>query len=65
MTVTVDELRGKTVEELRSDLGDLNKKYMENRFQHASGTLKNPVELKYLRKDIARVLTIIKEKNNE
>ncbi|MGM0441108.1 MAG: 50S ribosomal protein L29 [Elusimicrobiota bacterium] len=65
MTLTADELRNKTVEELKSELSDIKKKYMEERFQHASGTLKNPVELKYLRRDIARINTVIKEKNNE
>lgn len=59
------ELLNESVQELNSKIETLRKKYMELRFQHSSGTLKNPVELRTVRKDIARILTIIGEKKNE
>ena len=38
---------------------------MELRFNHTAGTLKNPLELRTIRKDIARLLTIMGEKKDE
>ena len=32
------------------------------RFKHATGTVENPMRLKFIKRDIARVKTIIKEK---
>ena len=38
---------------------------MELRFQNSSGTLKNPLEMRTLKRDIARIMTIIREKKDE
>jgi large subunit ribosomal protein L29 len=62
MVIKAKNLRSETPQELRSKLDNLRKKYMELRFQHSAGALKNPLELRTLRKDIARILTIIGEK---
>jgi large subunit ribosomal protein L29 len=59
------ELRNESVQELNSKIETLRKKYMELRFQNSAGTLKNPTELRILRKDIARILGVIGEKSNE
>ena len=59
----VSELREKSADEIIIQLGDLKKEYFNMRFQHKSGQLGNTVGLKNIRKDIARVMTIAKEKN--
>ena len=59
----VSELREKSADEIKIQLGDLKKEYFNMRFQHKSGQLGNTVGLKNIKKDIARVMTIAKEKN--
>ena len=59
------DLKKENIQELSSKLDDLRKKHMEMRFEHASGTLKSPVQMRMIKKDIARISTIIKEKENE
>ncbi len=59
------ELRAKTVDELRQDEGDLRKELFNLNFQKVTGEIENPMRIKEVRKDIARVLTIINEKERE
>ncbi|MDO4721174.1 MAG: 50S ribosomal protein L29 [Peptostreptococcaceae bacterium] len=56
------ELREMTVLELGTKLGELKGELFNLRFQLATGQLDNPVKLRYVRKDIARVKTILNEK---
>lgn len=56
------ELRDMTVLELGTKLGELKGELFNLRFQLATGQLDNPVKLRYVRKDIARVKTILNEK---
>lgn len=56
------ELRDMTVLELGTKLGELKSELFNLRFQLATGQLENPVKLRYVRKDIARVKTILNEK---
>ena len=49
--------------ELTAKLVDLKQELFNLRFQHATGQLKNPLILNTLKKDIARVMTIIKERD--
>jgi len=56
------ELREKSVEALRSQLEDLAKEQFNLRMQHATGQLSNTAELKKVRRNVARVKTIIREK---
>lgn len=56
------ELRALTVEELRQKENDLRKELFHLRFQLATGEIENPMRIKAVRKDIARVLTIRTEK---
>ncbi len=59
------ELRDMTVEELRGKESDLHKELFNLRFQTATGELENPKRISVVRKDIARVLTVITEKETE
>jgi large subunit ribosomal protein L29 len=60
--VKASDFRNNTPDELTRKLEEISQKYLELRFQNASGTLKNVMELKAMRKDIARIHTILKEK---
>jgi len=59
----VSELREKSEDEIRTQLTELKKEYFNMRFQHKSGQLANTVGLPNIRKNIARVMTIAREKN--
>jgi len=61
--VKASELRTKTSEELESMLKDLKTELFTLRFQHAINQLDNPHKIADTKKDIARVMTIIAEKN--
>ena len=50
-----------TIEELRGTHTSLKNELFNLRFQQTTGQLKNPLQIRTVKKDIARVLTIIKE----
>ncbi len=56
------ELRKLTDEELKDKLTELKKKLMQLRFQNEIGALGKPSEIKETKRDIARILTILKER---
>lgn len=58
------DLRTKSKDELKDDLLDLRKEAFNLRFQAASGQLENTVRVRQVRRDIARVKTIIGEQVN-
>ncbi len=58
------ELRDLSVEELESKSQDLNKELFNLKFQLATGQLENSARLPQTRKDIARVMTILREKRS-
>ena len=60
-----NELRDKSVEELKAQLRDLYKDQFNNRMQSATGQLGQVHLLKAVRRDIARVKTIIAEKQTQ
>lgn len=55
------ELRLKTIAELEKDLAALREKARHLRFKLSAQELKNTKELKEAKKDIAKILTMIKE----
>ena len=58
------ELKNLSVEELTAKLDGLKKDLFMLRMQHATNQLDNPMQLAAVKKDIARVKTIIREKTN-
>jgi large subunit ribosomal protein L29 len=56
------ELRAKTPEELREQLEALRKEAFNLRFQQATGQLENTGRMRLVRRDVARVKTILNEK---
>ena len=57
------EINKMTVEELNAKLVELKKELFNLRFQHAVNQLENPHRIADVKKDIARVMTILHEKN--
>ena len=57
------EIRQMTVEELNAKLKELKSELFNLRFQHAVNQLDNPHRIADVKKDIARVMTILHEKN--
>ena len=58
------ELKNLSVAELTKKLEELKKDLFMLRMQHATNQLDNPMQLANVKKDIARVKTIIREKTN-
>lgn len=58
----VTELRDKTPDQLREELASLKKEQFNLRFQAATGSLENPARIKLIRRNVARVKTVLNEK---
>jgi len=56
------DLRELSKEELSTKMADLNKEAFNLRFQLALGDIENPMRIREVRKDLARIQTILKEK---
>ena len=56
------ELHELTVDELNAKLKELTEELFNLRFRHAIGQLENPASLKTCKKDIAKVKTILRER---
>ena len=58
------ELNSLSVSELETKLADLKKDLFMLRMQHATNHLDNPTKISAARRDIARVKTVLREKQN-
>jgi large subunit ribosomal protein L29 len=56
------ELREMTTAELENKLSELKKDLFFLRMQHATNQLDNPLKINLVKKDIARIKTVIREK---
>ena len=56
------DVRGLSVEKLQEKLQELKKDLFMLRMQHATNQLDNPMQIAAVKKDIARIKTIIREK---
>lgn len=56
------ELREMTIDDLAAKEKDMRKELFNLSFQKATGEIENPMRIRAIKKDIARVLTIITEK---
>ena len=57
-----NEIRNLSVEELNQKLDELKKDLFMLRMQHATNHLDNPIKISNVRRDIARVKTVLSEK---
>ena len=62
-TKFVKELREMSAEELDKKLKELKEELFNLRFQHAINQLDNPQKIVEVKKNIARVMTVLSEKN--
>ena len=58
----IKEIRSLSVEKLAEKLQELKKDLFMLRMQHATNQLDNPMQIAAVKKDIARIKTIIREK---
>lgn len=57
-----DEIRELTVEEIQSRIAGLERERFNLRFRSATAPLDDPLQLRWIRKDIARLKTILRER---
>jgi large subunit ribosomal protein L29 len=58
----IKEIRDKSIEELQSELVKLKKESFNLRFQKAGGQLENTARVRFVRRSIARILTVLNSK---
>ena len=63
--MNVAEVRELDVEELQQRVAQTRRELFNLRFQHATGQLENTGQLKEVRKNIARLLTVLNQKQRE
>ncbi len=61
MKMKASDVRKMSTAELETKLGELKKDLFQLRLQHATNQLENPVKIAQVKRDIARVKTIIRE----
>ncbi|MBP5857167.1 50S ribosomal protein L29 [Marivibrio halodurans] len=61
----IEDLRTKSDDELKDQLESLNKEAFNLRFQAASGQLENTARVRQVRRDIARIKTIVAQRQAE
>ena len=61
----LNKMREMTDVELNAELDKMKKELYNLRFQHVTGQLENPVKMREVKRNIARVKTIIREKELE
>ena len=61
----INEIKYLSVAELNAKLKELNSELFNLRFSHATRSLANPMALHNIKKDIARVKTVLREKELE
>ena len=59
----LEELKNKSVEELNADLDAAKKELFNLRFQNATNQLDNPSRIKEVKRNIARIKTVLAAQN--
>jgi large subunit ribosomal protein L29 len=60
--VKPNELRDMSVDDLQTRLGELTEERFRLRFRSATESIENPMRFRAIRRDIARIKTILREK---
>ena len=63
--MNIKEIREKSSEELTKTLDEFKVELFDLRFQRATGSIDNPMRIRELKKSIARILTVLKERESE
>jgi large subunit ribosomal protein L29 len=61
----MSEIKDKTSEELKTRLVDIKKNIISLKFKKASGQLDNNMAISNLKKDVARIETVLAQRENE
>jgi len=61
----IGEFRDKTVDQLGDELARLKKEQFNLRFQRASGQLENTARFRVVRRDIARIMTVLEQRTGQ
>ena len=56
------EIKGLSIDELKEKVKELNEELFNLRFSHATRNLANPLAIRNVRRDIAKVKTVLREK---
>jgi large subunit ribosomal protein L29 len=61
----IADIRGKTVDQLKDEVANLRKEQFNLRFQRASGQLENVARIRVVRRDIAKIMTVLAERQRK
>ncbi len=61
--MTTTELREKSIDELNARERDLNEQLFKLRFQRATGRIENPNKIREVKREIARIKTLLNERS--
>jgi large subunit ribosomal protein L29 len=61
----MSELRELTDDELTQKIEDLREELFNLRFQNARNPLENPLKMRFIKKDIAKILTLLTERKRD
>ncbi len=61
----VEQIREMSTEDIREEISTQERALMEMRMGNAIGTLDNPLELRFKRRDVARMKTVLHERERE
>lgn len=65
MATSITEIRELSSEELQGRLRDLKQEALNLRLQQSTGQLENSARLRLVRREVARVLTVLNERKNQ
>ena len=63
--MNIKEVREKSSADLTKTLDELKVELFDLRFQRATGSIENPMRIREIKKSIARILTVLKERESE
>jgi len=61
--MTTNELRDKSIDELSTRERELREQLFKLRFQRATGRMENPMKIREVRREIARIKTLLGERS--
>jgi large subunit ribosomal protein L29 len=62
---TLNTLKDKSVDELRTRERDLKEQLFKLRFQRATGRVENPMKMRQVRREIAQIETLLNERSRQ
>ena len=63
--MNIKEVREKSSADLQKNLEEMKVELFDLRFARATGSIDNPMRIRELKKSIARILTVLHERENE